>query len=1401
VRFLACVAALLVPILSGHADEAAFRRLEAELKSGVQPLLKEFCLTCHSTAKHKGDLDLERFKSVNDLRRDTKVWEKVIEQIALGEMPPKEKPQPSARQLEQLTRWVRAVLDAEAIVRAGDPGRVVLRRLSNAEFTHTVRDLTGVISLAPAREFPADGAAGEGFMNVGSSLVMSPSLVTKYLDAAKEIAAHAVLLPAGIGFSASTSQRDWAEERLTAIRAFYRRYTEPGGGTAVNLQGIKFDTKDGGVLPLEKYLAATLAERGALAGNSKEIADVARVHGLNAKYLAALWAVLNDPKPSLVLDPIREQWRGAKPADAPALAAGIAQWQRALWRFTTVGHIGKRDGPKAWQVPVQPLAATREVRLKLPAATAAGVITFYLAASDAGDGNANDFAVWENPRLIIPGHPDLRLRDVRGAAASLEIRRAALAAGTAACLAAAAEAGALPDQAALTTLARRHNAEPALLAAWLDYLGVGGGPVRVDSHLTVKGQSVRGYDFVKSWTGKEVSVVANSSDRHVRIPGNLKPQSIAVHPSPKLRILIGWQSPVAARLRIEGVVQHAHPECGNGVEWRLELRRGNTRQRLASGTAQGAREVKFGPLEKIAVEPGDLLSIGIGPRDGDHSCDLTTVDLGLKSEAGQEWNLARDLSPDILAGNPHADRLGNGGVWHFYSEPDNGAGVTAAIPANSLLAKWRGTADVVEKRLFAAAIQKLLQTGPSGLAKDSPDALLHRQLTAANGPLLAGGRGQAASNEVRNMPPEIQNPFGLDPALFGRHPNGTPLPLANLCVRAPSLLEVRLPADLAEGAEFVATATLHRETGAEGSVQMQAQPARPGNVSGLVAGTVREQGGKRTWTDGGRPVASDAPILVADGSAARRRIEAAFEEFRQIFPAALCYTKLVPADEVVTLTLHYREDEPLRRLMLDAAQAAELERLWSELRFVSHEPLKLVDAFEQLWQFATQDADPSAFTPMREPIQQRAAAFRQELAAAEPRHLEAVLSFAARAWRRPVTEAEQGDLHALYRKLRARGLGHDAALRMTLSRVFVAPAFLYKLETPGPGTKAADVTDLELASRLSYFLWSSLPDAELMQAATAGRLREPAVLAGQARRMLADARARRLAVEFGCAWLHLHGFDELDEKSERHFPSFAKLRGAMYEETILFLTDLFQNDGSVLSLLNADHAFLNGPLAAHYGIAGVTGSDWRRVEGVGRFGRGGILFQAGMLSKQSGASRTSPILRGNWVAEVLLGEKLPRPPKEVPRLPEDEAAETLTVRQIVERHTRDARCAGCHARIDPYGFALERFDAIGRARERDLGGRMIDDRTTLADGTAIAGPAGLRDHLVNARRAAFLKQFCRKLLGFALGREVQLSDELLLAEMQARLAEREHRVSAAVEVIVQSRQFRQIRGREAAAED
>ncbi|MFO0917332.1 MAG: DUF1592 domain-containing protein [Planctomycetaceae bacterium] len=914
---------------------------------------------------------------------------------------------------------------------------------------------------------------------------------------------------------------------------------------------------------------------------------------------------------------------------------------------------------------------------------------------------------------------------------------------------------------------------------WFQYLGIGSDAALKLDHFTAKLNQVGGYEFVSGWgTAETPQIVANSSDQSVRIPGNMKAHGVTVHPSPTLATAAGWQSPLAGPVRIEATVTHAHPECGNGVTWSLELRRGATRQRLASGVSQGGQPVKVGPIADIAVLRGDLVSLLIGPRDANHSCDLTDIELVITSQepSPRMWSLTKDVSPSIQTANPHADGFGNAGVWHLYTEPVKDQGPGSVIPAGSVLARWQAANDSTEKRKLADEVQRLLTTRPPEDA-NHPDAVLFRQLSSLSGPLFAGARSQKHGADSTAKNPGNTGP-GLDPALFGKSSNGSKIDPADLAMRAPAVIEVRLPKSLLEGSELVATAELPAESAQQGSVQVQISPQRPG---------------------AGETLTPDQPVLVAEGGPAKARFEAAFEDFRRWFPAALCYPRIVPVDEPVTLTLYHREDDNLKRLMLSDAEIAQLDRWWDELHFVSQSPLTQVDAYLQIMEYATQDRPDLviAFEVYRKPIQDAAAAFRQRMLEAEPVQVGKLIEFASQAYRRPLTNEEVREFQVLYRQLRSEELPHDEAFRFLLARILASPKFLYRLENAPAGIKAARVSDGELASRLSYFLWSSPPDAELRALAQSQQLQNSEILAAQTRRMLQDERIRRLATEFGCQWLHIYDFDKHDEKSEQHFPEFVALRGDIHEEAIRFMTDVFQQDGSIVSLLDADYTFVNEALAKHYGLADVTGPEWRRVEGWKNRGRGGVLGLAATMAKQSGASRTSPILRGNWVSEVLLGEKLPKPPKGVPPLPDDEAAIAgLTVRQLTEQHSRDERCAGCHVRIDPLGYALEGFDAIGRLQQQDAAGHAIDTNSTMADGTELKGFEGLRNYLAHTRRDSFVRQFCRKLLGYALGRGLQLSDEPLIAEMLDKLPQHEYRFSVAVEMIVESPQFREIRGRD-----
>lgn len=1322
-------------------------------------ILTSHCLGCHSTEKQKGDLDLE----TSQIHEEPHVWENVLEQIELGEMPPKKEKPLSAAEKQELVTWVRQTLDEIALANAGDPGPVILRRLSNMEYTYTLRDLTGIDSLDPAREFPVDGAAGEGFTNAGAALVMSPALLTKYLDAAKEVSEHLVLTPTGIRFSAGISARDATDETLAEIRGFYARFSDQGD-QSVEVGGTGKVNQGGGILPLAAYLDALQGRRG--------------TEGLSSKYLGILRKTLTDTKPSLVLDPLRAKFKAGTltPAD-------IESWQKTLWRFANIGHLGKVGGPKSWLEPVTPLALRHEIRMKLQPPADGGDLTLYLSTSDAGDGNGEDFALWEGARLVIPGRADLALGEVGAVHRQMERQREAVVESAVRCLAAADEAERSEQPADFRKLAEKHAVDATVLSGWLNHLGIAGAHgLKLEPLLSTKTNSVANYDFIKGWSGKDaLSVLANSSDGAVSIPGRMKPLSVATHPSPKLASVIAWRSPVSGTVKISGSVQDGHTACGNGILYSLELRRGHTRDLLAAGESKADTVIPFGPFENVAVSAGDVIALVIDPRGSDHTCDHTPVNLTL-GDGTREWDLAKDVAPDILAGNPHADRHGNARVWHFLSQSASGALAPATLTdSQSLLSKWRQAANAAGRARIAEQIGELLrQDGAAG--KASPvDQELRSRLLAFNGPLL----GEAWRSAKAQPGDDAAPTYGLDPSLLGKHPRGTQVDPTSLCVQAPSVIEIRLPAAMLPGAELVVNGRLHPASAPEASVQMQVLATRPAQSSGLLAAnaTSVNQGG--AWTDSKPPMIFDAPVLVHDGGEARRRFETAFDDFRAVFPAALCYTKIVPVDEVVTLTLFHREDEPLRRLILDDAQQAELDRLWEELHFVSEDALTLVDAFEQIWQYSTQDGPDAPngdkrLEPLRDPILRDAEAFKKRRVELEPLQVRAVLDFAGKAWRRPLEASEKAGLSGLYDRLRSQGLAHDKAVRLMLARVLTSPAFLYRGETAPALT--GPVSPEELATRLSYFLWSSAPDEELRSA----NLRDAAVLTAQTRRMLKSDKVRRLALEFGCQYLHVRDVATLDEKSERHFPTFLSLRGDMQEEVTRFFIDLIQTDQPIVSLLDADHTFVNGRLAAHYGLK-VSSQDWQKVGHLRDLGRGGILGFSATLAKQAGASRNSAILRGTWLTEVLLGEKLPVPPKGVPTLPEEPPA-GLSERQLIERHSLDPTCANCHRRIDPFGFALEGFDAIGRTRPADT-------KTVLPDGTAVDGLADLRNYLISQRSDDFTRQFCRKLLGYALGRSVQLSDKPLIDGMSRS----DLRFGTLVEAIVTSRQFTHRQGLEVAA--
>ena len=331
------------------------------------------------------------------------------------------------------------------------------------------------------------------------------------------------------------------------------------------------------------------------------------------------------------------------------------------------------------------------------------------------------------------------------------------------------------------------------------------------------------------------------------------------------------------------------------------------------------------------------------------------------------------------------------------------------------------------------------------------------------------------------------------------------------------------------------------------------------------------------------------------------------------------------------------------------------------------------------------------------------------------------------------------------------------------------------------------ISDLDLASRLAFFLWRSIPDDELLDVAERGRLRDPAVLAEQTRRMLADSRATRWMNDFGVQWLTVRNLQTHEPNPDMFTEFDDNLRDAMERETVLFFEHQVRENQPLLDLLRADTTFLNARLARHYGVPGVYGTHFRRVS-VTDPARRGLMGQASILTVSSYAHRTSVVLRGKWVLETLLGAPPPPPPPNVPPLEENQSGAVQTsLRERMERHRASPVCAACHESMDPPGFALENFDPIGRWRVTD-GGAPIDAGTTLTDGTEVDGPAGFHEYLLS-RSDEFLRTVTEKLLAYALGRELQYYDAPIVRQIVRDAGGEEARWTSVILGIVKSVPF------------
>jgi hypothetical protein len=589
--------------------------------------------------------------------------------------------------------------------------------------------------------------------------------------------------------------------------------------------------------------------------------------------------------------------------------------------------------------------------------------------------------------------------------------------------------------------------------------------------------------------------------------------------------------------------------------------------------------------------------------------------------------------------------------------------------------------------------------------------------------------------------------------------------------------------------------------------------------------------------------AGDQDLVVPH--AQRKRYEAAFERFANVFPDTFYVTergRYFPDDSedkgrLLSAGYHsvagyFRDDTPLVELILDQKSQQQLNRLWEEFDFIAdftartwtqyffnqsgevqgHGPesaserpvgheitdseviLAMRDAYLAK-AAANPDNDPIAPQAIRDHFDRMNATLRhleKEHADSEPKHLDALLRFTERAYRRPLSPAERADLLAYYRQLRAKNeLSHEDAIRDCVVSVLMSPDFLYRLDLSNESTAARSpiqsLSSYALASRLSYFLWASMPDAELLHHAALGDLQRPSVLLAQTRRMLKDPRVLGMATEFTGNWLAFRQFETNNSIDRMRFPTFTNdLREAMFQEPIRLVNDAITNNRSVLDLVYGNYTFVNPPLAQHYGMPEVTGdlNTWVRIDNADQYGRGGLLPMAVFLTQNSPGLRTSPVKRGNWVVQKVLGIRVPPPPPVVPELPSDESKSDLPIREMLAKHRSNPMCAACHSRFDSFGLAFEGYGPVGEARTKDLAGRPVDTAVTYPGGVDGTGLTGLKTFIQEHRQKEYVANLSRKLLAYALNRSLQLSDESLVDRMQSQ-----YRFDSLIETIVTSPQF------------
>lgn len=772
---------------------------------------------------------------------------------------------------------------------------------------------------------------------------------------------------------------------------------------------------------------------------------------------------------------------------------------------------------------------------------------------------------------------------------------------------------------------------------------------------------------------------------------------------------------------------------------------------------------------------------------------------------------------------------------HFGSGGLLRSGVIPAAPADRADEGWRISVRV--EAAFGAA----------------PARVVLKQPVFSRGENLPRNAEEEQQQGVESLRSVLQasQPEVVTASGFGQHPEGGELPADSVVLATPAELTFVLRGEQREqlqGRRLLLPVELEESSRSTGSVRLTVW-------SGLEAADVS---------------AGPSTVLMSAEGAKLEQLAGFGERFCRVFPNRFFY---VDSGRGLAAGFHlvegfFRDDQPLVRSVLTDAETAELDQLWEELEFVTQSAETLLRGFvwferserevlhDRRFDFVNADdpqliqddmlarfervyleklgvrlrgetLEPEVPDDRQRMVHQffediRAGLRRQTelLTTAEQRALSDVRVLARRAWRRSLTTDDESTLQALYTRLRTDGQDVEQSLRGVMVGILMSPEFCYLYREAPEGTGSAPLTSEELATRLSYFLWSTVPDEELLRAGAAGELETPERLMQQSRRMLDDPRISVFAREFFGQWLRYRDYPVRDPINSEAFAGYDEpLRQAIFEEPTRLITDLIRRDGAVTELLTSDRTFLNARLAAHYGgslqegyqqavreriaelgpvAAGETsnGDLWLPVTGLRQAGRGGLFGMALILTKNSAGERTSPVKRGFWTIHHLLGQHFPPPPADVPELPKSERQADRTIRELLAAHVSDSQCAMCHRHFDSAGLAMEGFDAIGRSRTQDSAGRPIDTMALMPDGREAQGVTGLIEYVEQRRKADFVRTLCRRFLGYALGRSVILSDQPLLDEMELALEQNGYRFSVLFETVVRSPQFRTQRARD-----